>query len=131
MNKYASLASILTLIGSIIYLLIVAFILIKGIIGPIDSTMNGHTTHAYLSEFSQYPVELSIWVLVELGLFVFSVIGFILSRKVKKKAAIEYGIILIVIGVISLRTIAGTFFFISGILILLARDHGKEKKIPM
>ena len=126
MNKHAVLSSKLTLIGSIIYLLIGAVSLSQGLIGPIHFTTKGYQTSAYLWEFSQYPVELSLWAAMVLALLVFGVVGIIFSKKVKKKGTTAQGVILIIIGLFSLLTIAGILFFISGIQTLLSRKKGKE-----
>lgn len=128
MNKHAKLSRKLTLIGAIIYFLLAAYFIVIGMIAPIQININGHLTSAYLWEFSKYPGPLSLWVSFILAFIVFGVVGMVCRKKVVKKATTVQGVLLIIIGTLSLVFVAGIFYLISGIQTLLAR--GNDAEIP-
>ena len=131
MNKHVALSSILTLIGSIIYLLLAALFFTVGMITPIHITINDYETSAYLWEFAKYPGPLSLWVAFILVFLIFGIVGIVFSRKVKKKATTLQGVLLILFGFFTLLFVAGILYFIAGIQTLLARDNGNRNEITM
>lgn len=131
MNKHASLSSILTVIGSVIYLLLAVFFFTIGMISPIHITINDYETNAYLWEFAKYPGPLSLWVVFILGFLILGIVGIVFSRRVKKKATTVQGVLLIIFGLFTLFFVAGILYLIAGIQTLLAREYGNRNEIPM
>lgn len=115
MNKHAKLSRKLTLIGAIIYFLLAAYFFIIGMIAPIEITINGHQTNAYLWEFAKYPGPLSLWISFIVAFIVFGVVGVVCRKKVSQKATTIQGVQLIIIGTLSLVFVAGILYLISGI----------------
>ncbi len=123
MNKHAAFSRIVTLIGSGIYMMWAAILVIGGMVAPLHITINDRETVAYLWEFAKYPGPLSFWAMFILGFVILAAVGIICSKKVKKKATTGQGVTLIIIGVATIFLMAGIFYLIGGIQTLLARDE--------
>lgn len=126
MRKHAVRSSILTLIGSILFLIIAALFFTAGMISPLTLTINDYQVRAYLWEFAKYPGPLSLWLSFIFVFVLLALIGIVFSRKVKKRATTSQGVILIIIGIFSLFLGAGIFYLIGGIQALLARGNDQD-----
>jgi hypothetical protein len=119
-NKYTYTASLLTLIGGILYLVVAAILFIIGMATPIEITINGSYTRAYLWEFAAYPGPLSLWVAFIAVPLIMGIIGLVINRKIKKNATKTQGVTLLVIGILTIVTGIAFLYIIAGVQTLLA-----------
>lgn len=126
MDRRVIRARRMMLIGSVWYILGALFFLFVGSVSPIDITINGVHTNAYVWEFVTYPGPLAVWVAIILLSFIFGFAGLRISTKVINRPTTLQGIFLLVSGIITFITGAGILFIIAGIQLLLACSNSNH-----
>jgi|SRR5690625_404139 len=106
--KYANVASILSLIGGIISLVILSLMAVGG-------------TFEYIEGGAQI-MDLFILIMLVSVPLIQGILGIIFSRKIKSYPTKSKGIILIIIGILSLLFLYGILFIISGIFTILSLE---------
>lgn len=114
------------LIGSIWYIVGALFFLFVGTVSPIDITINGVHTQAYVWEFATYPGPLVVWVGIIILSFICGFAGLTVRNRVKSNPTTLQGVFLLVFGILTFITGAGVLYIIAGIQVLLACSNNEH-----
>ncbi len=121
-NKRVRLASRMVLAGAIWYWFGSLFLIVIGMITPIEININGVYTRAYLWELIAYPGPLSLWLAFASFPFLLGISGIAIRKKLRKQPTAKQGIVLLVLGIATVWAGAGILYIIAGIQTLLAID---------
>lgn len=123
MSKNANLASRLSKIAGILYIIFGGMVLLISMFTPIEVTLNDYTTEGRLWELTAEPGAF-IFILIFLLLpIAFGIVGLYVSKVVKVKPSTFQGVFMIIVGFFTVFFLVGILFIIAGIQTLLAKKE--------
>ncbi|WLV24285.1 hypothetical protein QR721_11655 [Aciduricibacillus chroicocephali] len=126
MGRSAKLASKLSKIAGILYIVFGGMILLISMFTPIEVTLNDYTTRGRLWELAAEPGAFIFLLIVLLLPIAFGIIGLYISKKVRVHPSTFQGVFMIVVGFFTVIFLVGILFIVAGIQTLLAK---KEKEL--
>ena len=126
MSKNANLASRLSMIAGILYIVFGGMLLLISMFTPIEVTLNDYKTEGRLWELAAEPGAFIFLMIILLLPIVIGVIGLYMSKMVKINPSTSKGVFMIIVGFFTVIFLVGILFIIAGIQTLLAN---KEKEL--
>ncbi|MDT0000743.1 DUF4064 domain-containing protein [Listeria cossartiae subsp. cayugensis] len=127
--NYFKTEKILITIGAIIFMLMGLGILLIGSFTPIEFNINGDYFTATYWEVANISMGgFWLWTIFWVIPCVIGLMGMICWFSLKKTPKKSWGVVLIVMGVISIFSLAGILYLVAGIMVINSK-YWREKKV--